>query len=162
MKIGVARETAAGERRVALVPETLGKLTAAGLEILVEKGAGDGSFLPDAAYTEAGAKVVSRDELYKSADVILRVQKPGDADVKSLRSGQAVVGLLAPLLDPKLMATLAKAGITAISLELILAVVALRMLRQGRDDPRAWSLFAIFGKLERMAIRGEVDVERPN
>ena len=59
MKIGVAKETAPGERRVALVPEALGKLTAAGLEVLVEKGAGDGAFLPDAAFTEAGAKIVS-------------------------------------------------------------------------------------------------------
>lgn len=119
MKIGVARETAPGERRVALVPETLGKLTAAGLQILVEKGAGEASFLPDAAYAEAGATVVSRDDLYKQADVVLRVAKPADGDVKSLRSGQVVVGLLQPLLDPKLMATLAKAGVTAVSLDAI-------------------------------------------
>ena len=110
MKIGVAKETAPGERRVALVPEALGKLKAAGLEVLVEAGAGEASFLPDAAYTDAGATIVSRDDLYRQADVILRVAKPSGVDVASLRSGQAVVGLLQPLLDPKLMQDVAGRG----------------------------------------------------
>ena len=61
MKVGVAKETAPGERRVALVPEALGKLTAAGLEVLVERGAGAGAAIPDAAYAEAGATIVSTD-----------------------------------------------------------------------------------------------------
>ena len=73
MKVGVAKETAPGERRVALVPEVLGKLKAAGLEILVERGAGAGSSIPDSAYQEAGATVVSTDDLYGDADAILRV-----------------------------------------------------------------------------------------
>src|SRR6187431_991876 len=76
MKVGVAKETAPGERRVALVPEALGKLQAAGLEILVESGAGAASALPDSAYTDAGATVVPTDQLYEQADVILRVAKP--------------------------------------------------------------------------------------
>ena len=119
MKVGVARETAAGERRVALVPEALGKLTAAGLEILVETGAGAGATIPDQAYVDAGATIVKTDELYKACDVILRVQKPDKGEVKKLRSGQAVIGLLQPLLDPPLMQTLAKADVTAISLDAI-------------------------------------------
>src|SRR5512132_2733458 len=119
MKIGVARETAPGERRVALVPEALGKLQAAGLDVLVERGAGLGALIPDSAYTDAGATVVSADELYDQADVIARVQKPSPAEAKQLRSGQAVVGLLQPLLDPALMETLAKAGVTAVSLDAI-------------------------------------------
>ena len=119
MKIGVARETAPGERRVALVPEALGKLTAAGLEILVEAGAGRGALIPDSAFTEAGATILPTDELYRQADVIVRVQKPNASEVVRLRSGQAVVGLLQPLLDPKLMAALAGAGVTAISLDAI-------------------------------------------
>ena len=69
MKVGVARETAAGERRVALVPEALGKLTAAGLEILVEAGAGAGALIPDEAYVDAGATIVSTVELYAQSDV---------------------------------------------------------------------------------------------
>jgi len=119
MKIGVARETAPGERRVALVPEGLGKLTAAGLQILVESGAGLGALIPDSAFADAGARIVSTDELYAEADVILRVQKPNAAECVRLRSGQALIGLLQPLLDPKLMEALAGAGVTAISLDAI-------------------------------------------
>ncbi|OGO53619.1 MAG: NAD(P) transhydrogenase subunit alpha [Chloroflexi bacterium RBG_16_72_14] len=119
MKLGVARETAAGERRVALVPESLGKLTAAGLEILVEAGAGAGAAIPDQAFADAGATIVTTDALYATADVILRVHKPVGAEVSKLRSGQAVVGLLSPLLDPALMEALASAGVTAVSLDAI-------------------------------------------
>lgn len=117
MKVGVARETAAGERRVALVPEALGKLTAAGLEILVEAGAGAGAAFPDSAYAEAGATIVSTADLYAQADVVLRVQKPSEAEVDLLRSGQAVIGFLAPLIEPGLAAALAARGVTAISLD---------------------------------------------
>jgi len=119
MKVGVARETAAGERRVALVPEALGKLQAAGLEILVESGAGAGALIPDAAYKDAGATIVSTVELYAQSDVILRVQKPTESEVKVMRSGQAVVGFLAPLIDPQTAKALADQGVTAISLDAI-------------------------------------------
>jgi len=119
MKVGVARETAAGERRVALVPEALGKLTAAGIEVLVEAGAGAGSAIPDQAYVDAGATVVPTDALYAGSDVVLRVQKPAGPEISRLRRGQAVVGLLSPLLDPPLMQTLANAGVTAVSLDAI-------------------------------------------
>ena len=119
MKVGVAGETAHGERRVALVPEALGKLTAAGCEILVEAGAGAGALIPDQAFTDAGATVVSIADLYAGADVILRVQKPSAEEAARLRSGQAVIGLLSPLLDPALMQSLASAGVTAISLDAI-------------------------------------------
>jgi NAD(P) transhydrogenase subunit alpha len=119
MKVGVAKETAPGERRVALVPEALGKLQAAGCEILVEAGAGAGSALPDSAYTEAGATVVATDALYQQSDVVLRVAKPSPDDVNRLRSGQAVVGFLQPLIDPGLAKDLAGRGVTAISLDAI-------------------------------------------
>jgi len=119
MKVGVAKETAPGERRVALVPEVLGKLTAAGLDVLVERGAGAGAAIPDEAYAEAGATVVSTVDLYGQSDVVLRVQKPSESEVSVLHTGQTVVGLLQPLLDPPLMQSLAKAGVTAISLDAI-------------------------------------------
>jgi NAD(P) transhydrogenase subunit alpha len=119
MKVGVARETAPGERRVALVPDALAKLTAAGLDVLVEKGAGLGAMIPDGAFEAAGAKVVSTGDLYDQADVILRVQKPSGDETNKLRKGQAVIGTLQPLLDPQLMARLASAGVTAISLDAI-------------------------------------------
>jgi len=117
MKVGVARESAPGERRVALVPDVLSKLTAAGLEIFVESGAGAGAAIPDSAYEEAGAKVVSGKELAADADVILRVQKPSKDEVARLRKGQTVIGLLSPLIDPQTAGAMAERGVTAISLD---------------------------------------------
>ena len=119
MKVGVAKETVPGERRVALVPEALGKLQAAGCEILVEAGAGAGSAIPDSAYAEAGATVVPTDALYAQADAVLRVARPSAAEVGRLRPGQAVVGFLQPLIDPGLAKDLAARGVTAISLDAI-------------------------------------------
>jgi NAD(P) transhydrogenase subunit alpha len=119
VKVGVAKETAPGERRVALVPEALGRLTAAGLEILVESGAGAGALIPDQAYTEAGATIVSSVELYGQSDVILRVQKPSESEIKVMRAGQVLIGFLSPLIDPKSAEALARQGVTAISLDAI-------------------------------------------
>jgi NAD(P) transhydrogenase subunit alpha len=119
MKIGVAKETAPGERRVALVPEVLGKLEAAGLDILVEQGAGAGAAIPDQAFADAGATIVSSVELYAQADAILRVQKPSESEVKVMRAGQAVIGFLSPLIDPGTAQALAAQGVTAISLDAI-------------------------------------------
>ncbi|CAN5550846.1 Re/Si-specific NAD(P)(+) transhydrogenase subunit alpha [soil metagenome] len=119
MKVGVAKETAPGERRVALVPEALGKLQAAGCEILVEAGAGAGSAILDSAYADAGATVVGPDALYQQSDVILKVARPSEAEVAKLRQGQAVVGFLQPLIDPQLAKALAARGVTAISLDAI-------------------------------------------
>jgi NAD(P) transhydrogenase subunit alpha len=115
MKAGVVKETAPGERRVALVPDAIPKLRSAGVEVLVERGAGEGAWLSDALYADAGAVIVSAAELYRSADVILTVTRP--ADLAELRSGQAVIGMLAPLADPGLAAALAARGVTAISLD---------------------------------------------
>lgn len=119
MKVGVAKETAPGERRVALVPEALAKLQAAGCEILVESGAGAGSAILDSAYAEAGATVVPTEALYQQSDVILKVAKPSATEVGALRQGQAVVGFLQPLIDPQLAGELAVKGVTAISLDAI-------------------------------------------
>ena len=76
MKAGVVKETAPAERRVALVPDAVAKLRAAGIEVLVERGAGEGAWLSDSLYAEAGATIVSAAELYRDADVVLTVTKP--------------------------------------------------------------------------------------
>src|SRR5580704_12899322 len=76
MKAGVVKETAPGERRVALVPDAVVKLQAAGIEVLVERGAGEGAWLSDSAYADAGASIVNVAELYRDADVIFTVTKP--------------------------------------------------------------------------------------
>lgn len=117
MRIATVKETAPNERRVALVPEAIGKLTGAGHEVLIQTGAGDGASIPDADFTAAGATVVSEDQLYADADVVLRVQKPTPEEVGKLRSGQVVIGLLQPLIDPQNAQALANAGVTAISLD---------------------------------------------
>ena len=117
MKAAVVKETAPGERRVALVPDAVAKLRPAGIEVLVERGAGQGAWLTDAAYADAGATIVGTAELFASADVILTVTKPSPAMVDQLGKGQAVIGMLAPLTDPELAAALAARGVTAISLD---------------------------------------------
>ena len=116
MKVAVLKETAPGERRVALVPEMVGRLKGAGLDVLVESGAGEAAWFGDAAYAEADATISRRPELVSAADIILTVTKPDDALLGALRSGQAVIGMLNPLADPALAAALAARGVTAISL----------------------------------------------
>ena len=119
MKVAVVKETAPGERRVALVPEAVTKLRAAGLEVLVEAGAGDGAWLSDDAFTEAGASIATRAELAETADAIVMVGRPDEQAIAGFRQGQAVLGMLAPLGDPGFARRLAETGVTAISLDLI-------------------------------------------
>ena len=117
MKVAVVKDNAPGERRVALVPETVPRLTQAGLEILVEQGAGDRAWFPDSAYSEAGASILKTDDLYATADVLLMVTRPSEAQLGKLRQGQTVVGMLSPLTDPELAAQLASRDVTAVSLD---------------------------------------------
>jgi proton-translocating NAD(P)+ transhydrogenase subunit alpha len=115
MRVGIARETAPGERRVALVPETVAKLVAAGFEIVVEPGAGDAASFPDAAYVGAGAATGSPWE----ADAVVKVRKPDGAEVARLRSGQLLIAYLDPLADPEGVAKLAAQGVVAFAMESI-------------------------------------------
>jgi proton-translocating NAD(P)+ transhydrogenase subunit alpha len=117
MKIGVLKETAPGERRVALVPEMLARLRGAGLEVLVQSGAGDRAWFADSAYAEAGAAIVSRDELVTGAGLVITMGRPDEQVVSGLRSGQAVLGMLNPLVDPAFVAGLASRGVTVISMD---------------------------------------------
>jgi len=117
MKVAVVKESAPGERRVALVPETVPRLVKGGLEVLVEQGAGGSAWFPDDTYTAAGATIASTDDLYAAADLFLTVTRPDEAALGRLRAGQAVIGMLAPLTDPHLARSLAERGITAISLD---------------------------------------------
>ncbi len=119
MKVGVLKETLKGERRVALVPDVVGKLRAAGVDVVVESGAGLASSFPDAMYVEDGATIAPAADVYEHCDVLLKVRKPAETEVAKLRAGQTLIGLLSPLLNPQLMATLAAKGVTAISLDAI-------------------------------------------
>jgi H+-translocating NAD(P) transhydrogenase subunit alpha len=117
MKVAVVKENAPGEQRVALVPETVPRLVQAGLEVLVEAGAGDGAWFPDSAYSEAGAVIVAAEDLYATADVILMVTRPDLAQAERLRAGQAVFGMLSALIEPGLAQALAAKHVTGVSLD---------------------------------------------
>jgi H+-translocating NAD(P) transhydrogenase subunit alpha len=117
MKVAVVKENAPGERRVALVPETVPKLVKAGAEVLVESGAGEAAWFPDSAYAEAGAVIVTAAELYAKADVVLTVTRPAQKTIPRLRAGQVIVGMLSTLTSPELARDLAARGVTAVSLD---------------------------------------------
>ena len=115
MRIGVPKETAQGERRVALVPDIVRKLVAAGHEVVHEPGAGDSADLPDAAYAEAGAG--SGDPW--SVDVVAKVARPDADEIAKLGSDAVLVGFLAPLTAAETIRGLARQGTTAFAMEAI-------------------------------------------
>ncbi|MBZ8180664.1 Re/Si-specific NAD(P)(+) transhydrogenase subunit alpha [Oscillatoria salina] len=120
MKIAIAKEIEVGERRVALIPDTVAKLVKQGWEILVESGAGEGSFFADEAYEAAGAKIVAdTGTLWYEADVLLKVGVPKEQEIERLREGANLISLLNPLGKPELAEKLAHRKVTAFGMELI-------------------------------------------
>jgi len=120
MKIGVPKETAANERRVALVPDTAARLVKAGLEVTVEQGAGAAAAFPDDAYRGAGAALVATPaDLFGRSDVVLKVQPPSIAEVALCREGAALVAVFQPAAERDVVAALAKRHVTAFSLALL-------------------------------------------
>jgi NAD(P) transhydrogenase subunit alpha len=117
MRIGVPRETRPGERRVALVPEVVGKLVPAGFDVLVERGAGEAASFPDASYEEAGGRIV--DDPWAEVEAVAKVQKPLDAEADRLRDGQVLIGFLQPLTDRDGIERLAGRGVVAFAMESI-------------------------------------------
>jgi len=115
MRIGVPKETAAGERRVALVPEVVRKLKGKDHEVVVESGAAAGALLPDEQFTEAGATIGDPWD----ADVVVKVAPPSADEVAKLGSGATLIGFLEPLTNPEGVSALANAGVTAIAMEAI-------------------------------------------
>jgi NAD(P) transhydrogenase subunit alpha len=99
MRVAVPKETVPGERRVALVPETVSKLVAAGFQVRVERGAGDAAGFRDGAYDEAGAELSGADDLLTDADGVVRVAKPTPESVSTMAPGTVLVGFLDPLVD---------------------------------------------------------------
>jgi NAD(P) transhydrogenase subunit alpha len=135
MRIGVPKETAAGEHRVALVPEVVSKLGAKGLDVLVQSGAGADALIPDAAYTEAGAQIVDTSGAggdpdhgaggdpdhtdVWGADVVVKIAPPDSEEIRRLGPGSILIGFLAPLSSPQTTRALADAGATAFAMEAI-------------------------------------------
>jgi NAD(P) transhydrogenase subunit alpha len=118
MRVAVPRETLAGERRVALTPDAVARLVKAGLDVVVERGAGERAACPDAAYAAAGATLGGPDDVW-SADVILKVQRPSAAEVARCREGAALVGMLQAAASRDTLQLLAARRVTAFSLELL-------------------------------------------
>jgi H+-translocating NAD(P) transhydrogenase subunit alpha len=115
MEIGVPKETAEGERRVAIVPEIARKLSGgAGLDVLVQRGAGAGALIPDELYEEAGAKLV--DDPW-GADVIIKVAPPSDEETQRLKSDTVLIGFLQPLTNGAGIRAIAQTGATSFALE---------------------------------------------
>jgi len=120
MKIAVPKERAAGENRVALIPETIAKFVKAGIGVVVERGAGEQSYYPDAAYEAAGATIAgSPQDLYAGADVVTRVGKPTDAELDALKPGTILIGVLAPLGDAPSVKRYAQRKLSALSMDTI-------------------------------------------
>lgn len=120
LTVGVPRETVPGERRVALTPDVVKRLSGRGFRILVEREAGVAASYPDELYTEAGATIVPEvAQLYREADVILKVQRPTDEEVPLLREGQVIIAFLSPLTRPELVVQLAERKVTALSMDAI-------------------------------------------
>ena len=125
MRIGVPKETEAGERRVALVPEVVAKLVrstgedgAAPVQVLVERGAGAGALIPDEAFADAGAELVDAAAAL-GADVVVKVAAPTDEQVAQLAADAVVIGFLGPLTNADGVRALAGAGVTSFAMEAI-------------------------------------------
>ncbi len=113
--MAVPREAAAGERRVALVPESIGRL--AGFEVVVERGAGAAAGFTDEAYAEAGATLVQGEQLLDGADAVVRVARPSSDEVAALPADTVLIGFLAPLTDPDGIERLRSHGVIAFAME---------------------------------------------
>ncbi len=120
MKAGVVRETHPGERRVALVPESVARINAKGVDFLVETGAGAAAGFDDDAYRDAGAEIAATaGDVLASADLVVRVQAPDSNEIEASKAGAAVVGLLFPLTAAAMVQQLRDARLTAIALDRI-------------------------------------------
>jgi H+-translocating NAD(P) transhydrogenase subunit alpha len=120
MNVAVPKETAPGERRIALVPDVISRLVAAGIEVAVEAGAGAAASFPDAAYVEAGAHLAAdAASLYSGADVVARVQRPNAEEIALLPRGAVLIAFLQPLTEPEGIARLADRGVIGLAMESI-------------------------------------------
>lgn len=118
MILGIPKESAAGERRVALIPESVGRLVKAGVNVRVERNAGIAAGFPDSAYEAAGATLVDAAAAL-SADLICKVQKPSASEAAQMTRGAHLISLLAPSTSAESIAALDKQGVTAFALELV-------------------------------------------
>jgi NAD(P) transhydrogenase subunit alpha len=118
MLVAVPKETMPGERRVALVPEVVKRLSGHGVEVLVESGAGEAAMIPDSLYERAGATLGDGAKVW-SSPLVVKVQPPTTAEVAKLGAGTVLIGFLAPLASPETTKALAERKVTAFAMESI-------------------------------------------
>jgi H+-translocating NAD(P) transhydrogenase subunit alpha len=118
VRVGVPKELEPGERRIALVPETVARLTSGGFEIAVERGAGAAASFTDDAFVEAGGELVAAADAYDAA-AVAKVRKPTHDEADRLRDGQVLIGFLEPLTDPDGITRLTERGVVAFAMESI-------------------------------------------
>ncbi|HWQ70380.1 MAG TPA: Re/Si-specific NAD(P)(+) transhydrogenase subunit alpha [Patescibacteria group bacterium] len=120
MRVAVPKEIESGEKRVAIVPETVKRLAKKGIEVCVESGAGEGSCFRDGEYEEAGAAIEpSAEALLAATDVVIKIQRPTTAELLKIREGTTIISLLYPMVNQDLVQTLAARKITAIAVDSI-------------------------------------------
>jgi NAD(P) transhydrogenase subunit alpha len=119
MRIAVPLESAPGEHRVALTPDSGARLVKAGNEVRIQAGAGTRAGFPDSAYEAAGCAVVDPASLYADAVLVCRVQPPSPAEIRQLPAGSTMLGLLAPARNASVLRDLASRNVTALALELV-------------------------------------------
>lgn len=117
MKLGVPKEVLPGERRVAITPDVVPLLKKAGLDVMVQSGAGIAAHFTDAEYAQAGATLTA--EVWTSADLVIKVQPPREEEINQLRAGAVLVSLLQPASNAERIGTLASRQVTALALELL-------------------------------------------
>ena len=118
MRIGVPKESAAGEKRVATVPEVVEKLVKLGFTVAVESGAGDAANFADDTYRAAGAEVLgTAAELWATSDIVFKVRAPSAAEVGLLREGATLIGFIWPAQNPELMQQLAARKATVLAID---------------------------------------------
>jgi NAD(P) transhydrogenase subunit alpha len=139
--IGVPKETAAGEKRVATVPEVVEKLVKLGFKVVVQSGAGEAANLDDAAYQAAGAGIApDARSLWSSADIVFKVRAPGAEEVGLMREGQALIGFIWPAQNPELMQSLAARKVTVLAMDCLP-----RMLSRAQKMDALTSMAGITG-----------------
>ncbi len=118
MKIGIPKESQAGERRVAATPKTVAQLRGLGYDVVVQSGAGDAASYPDEAYVAEGATIVKGVGVWRS-DIVTKINPPTTAEIARLPKGSTLISLLAPRLDPDLVSRLVDAGVTGMAMDAV-------------------------------------------
>ena len=117
MRIGVPRESHAGEKRVATTPDVAGQLQKLGFEVAVEHGAGSAAKFSDEAYSAAGCEVTSADDIWSAADIVMKVRAPDDSEAARLRQDQTLISFIWPGQNPELLETLTRSGATVMAMD---------------------------------------------